>query len=231
MPENMYDQVSSEDMNGKANEILPADEHSEASASKIKRANPYRMQVLRSNLFLAALFITGAAVVYGLSYGKGPKKASAEEKLVEAQVDSAILRLSQQLSNRSSAPRPGQITKEILHSFQERILKSQIPLQRLTKNPFVFVQPVRKPMISVVNKGPDKKRPSLNRGETQEDVINALKKLHLQSVMIGRNGATAIISNNLLTVGQKIEGFTIENITPRKVVLSRHDKRYILTVE
>ena len=231
MPENIYDQVGSVDMSGDADQPLSADEHTETLSTGGKRSNPYRMEVLRSNLFLVALFITGAAVVYGLSWGKGPQKVSAEEKLVEAQVDSAILRLSQQASNSSNAPRPGQITKEILHNFQERMLKSQIPLQKLRKNPFVFVQPIRKPTISIVHKEPDKKNSSLNQRETQEDVINALKKLHLQSVLIGRNGATAIISNNLLTVGQRIEGFTIESITPRQVVLSRRGKRYILTVE
>jgi len=232
MPESIYNQVGSDDMSVEADAISP-DENINDDSGRTRRINPYKYQMLRSNAFLMALFITGAAVVYGLSIKKEPAKASAEQKLVEAQIDSAILRLSQQAVDSSTRPSAGRVTREILRSFQERILKSQIPLRNLAKNPFVFVPPVR--MAPVVNnKNSDTGKAANSQSsqrKTQQDIIESLKKLHLQSVMIGKGGATAIISNNLLTVGQKIEGFTIESISPRMVVLSRQGKKYILEVE
>ena len=55
-----------------------------------------------------------------------------------------------------------------------------------------------------------------------------LKTLQLQSVMRGRNGGTAIISDNLLTVGQEIEGFTVEKIQAKSVILIWRDKKFVL---
>jgi len=54
-----------------------------------------------------------------------------------------------------------------------------------------------------------------------------VRKLRLQSVLVGRQTA-AMVSNNLLTTGQTINGWTVSRIEPREVELTWKDQKYVL---
>lgn len=189
----------------------------------------YKQQMTRANLILAGLFVAGAATVYGLSLRDGPDKASAAQ-VDESQVDAAILRLNTE-PPKDGAPAPGRLTHDLLHNFSDYVVRRQIPLKQLGKNPFEFVSPDPQATPST----PQPERTSPERGAnagpmTPENVAAELEVLHLQSVMMGRNGdsGTAIISNNLLTVGAHIKCFTVKRITPTSVVLVCQGKEYVL---
>jgi len=193
---------------------------------------PQKNQMMRANLFLAGLCVTGAAIVYGLSFRKGPAEASAEQRTVEAQVDQALLRLTS--SPRSDgAHGPGQVTRDLLENFHHHTIKRQVPIHRLQKNPFQFVPP-KSATARIIREGAsggsgESAEPNANI--TEEEARAVLSTLSLQSVMTGRDGeGTAIISNNLLTVGQRIKCFTVERITSKSVVLSWEGHKYILDV-
>lgn len=197
-------------------------------ANRRQSRSPYKAQMMRSNIFFVVLFVGGAATVYGLSLRKGPAAASAEQKMVETQVNSAILRIANEDSTEVKTPSSGQITSRVLKNFYDQIAERQIPLSDLEKNPFVFIPaapatPIvvrNPPKTEVIEKSPEEK--------SHEEAMVVLKALRLQSVMMGRDGGTAIISDNLLTVGQTIEGFKIKSISPRLVVLVRDGREFVL---
>ena len=58
--------------------------------------------------------------------------------------------------------------------------------------------------------------------------MSAVHTLSLQSVVTGEHGTMAMISNNLLTVGQRIHGWTVSEIGPRHVVLAWKDRQHVL---
>lgn len=182
-------------------------------------ASRYRIEMRRANIVLAAMLVLAGGAVYALAVRHGPSPASAGQQTVETQVDMAILRLNE--TPVAGVPQAGRISRELLQNFYKEISNRQVPLKDLKKNPFVFVPVVPPPTLLTAVKQEAASPPSETpRKDSREEMMQALKKLHLQSVMMGRGGGTAIISNNLLTVGQSIDGFTVKSIAPNAVVLT-----------
>ncbi len=222
MPEDIYGKLGSKSGDPSDNVKFEsvADVDSDESVTQ-QNHSPYKAQMMRSNIFMVVLFVGAAATVYGLSLRKGPDEASAEQKTMEYQVDSAILRIANASTTNVKMPSSGQVTSRILKTFYEQITKRQIPLRDLKKNPFVNVcaKPAIGPIVKMSSKA---KTPEKSPEEiSKEATMAAFKTLHLQLVMMGSDGGTAIISNNLLAVGQTIEGFKIKSISPKLVVLVR----------
>jgi hypothetical protein len=203
----------------------PELEEGRAGAAKGGSNSPYRRQMLRGNVLLVALFVAGAGLVYGLSLRKGPAQASAAEQTTEAQVDSVIGRLTQAPASGDGTGSP---TQRLLKGFYDRVTDRQVPLDKLHKNPFVLDRQAPDPVaatVAIVN--PAAPAPEPGKG-SREQAMAALANLHLQSVMTGRSGQLALISNNLLGVGQKIEGFTVKSIDPQSVILVWEDREFEL---
>ena len=187
-----------------------------------------RLQQLRGgNLLIVAIFAASLIGLYIYSLSRGPKKASAQEKLVEALVDSAILTLralSQKGPRNSSA-------NDVVKTFYYEAEQRQVPHDKLAGNPFVFTplkptEPVRLEPVEV-------EKPKVS-DSVQKEVSSALaevRKLKLQSVMLGSKSTIAVISNNLLSVGQDINGWTVVSIEPRKVVLTWKDQKHVLELQ
>ena len=182
--------------------------------------------ISRGNLMLGGLFLAGIAGVYLLSLRNSPANASAEESTAEAQVDSALSMLSKA---RPSSP-DRQNAPDIVNSFYYAAVQRQIPLDRLKGNPFVFrpphgVAPTTKPVEA-------KSAPVEDEGAKElSEAMVAVRDLRLQSVLIGKSGATAIISNNLLSEGQTIQGWTVSKIQAREVLLMWKDQKFVLKMQ
>jgi hypothetical protein len=60
--------------------------------------------------------------------------------------------------------------------------------------------------------------------------LAAVKGFKLQSVLMGANPSDnlAMVSNNLLAVGQEIAGWTVRKIEPQRVTLSWRDQEHVL---
>jgi hypothetical protein len=184
------------------------------------------LKALKANGVLASLFVAAAIGIYFFSIKKGPSEASAKQSPAELQVDSAILRLRQP----TTGPSESADTEQLIKSFYSDLAKRQVPLSALKKNPFVFVPPTAPPLpvttAPVDDSGP--RLAAISEREAHDRAMATLKTLTLQSIVMGKEGGTAIISNNLLTVGQKIEDFTIKSISPKSVVLTFQGKDYPL---
>lgn len=207
--------------------VAENDSQVEEAAETAPQRNVYARQGRRSNVLLLALFLAAGVGVYVLAVKKGPAQASAQQQAAEKQVEMAILHLKQG----TTEPSESQDTRQLIHNFYRELALRQVPMERLRKNPFIFVPPV---LPTATNTSPSEDtavRAAANERENREKAMAALKTLQLQSVITGRGGSTAVISNNLLTVGQKIEGFIVKAIEPKRVVLSFQGKDYSLYMQ
>jgi hypothetical protein len=210
----------------------PEEAGEESAAPAKSSASPYRRQMLRANIILACLLLVGVGVVYALSQRKGPATASAEQQAAESQVDSALLRLSGQGALASGTAKP---TQKLLAEFFQQVSDRQVPLDRLGKNPFLFVRPGQSLLTATQPQAGGTVEAEPAAAPVKQDIEQvkaALKRLRLQSVMMGGNsGGTALISNNLLTVGQRIDCFVVQAIQPGQVVLGWEDREFTLKMQ
>lgn len=210
---------------------LAAPAETEAVGVPLDKATPPRRglsPVLRDNIVLVLLFAAGVGGVFVLSLHKNPPLVNQDQKKVEAQVDAAILRLN----STDASTIAGQSSQKVLDDFDKRSTMPQIALKDLKKNPYMFVSPRLAGAISPA--GGDAPAVDLEqkaREQSLEKVNETFRQMRLQSVMMGRDGATAIVSNNLLTVGQQFQGFTVKSITARSVVLAWHEREFILSMQ
>ena len=58
--------------------------------------------------------------------------------------------------------------------------------------------------------------------------VCTVKPLVLQSVLMGTRNASAMISGNLLAEGENIQGWTLQEINPRYVVLTWKEHKHVL---
>lgn len=180
-----------------------------------------------ANLVIAGLLVAGGCVVYALSLRKGPAKASALEKSAEAKVDGALMRMTPLPGKASASPSAGRFTESVIRDFRDRIVRCQVPISGLSKDPFVVVP------AAPAEPGRPGRAPTpqgLAPGAAAASAMVDFRTLHLQSVMEGASGAYALISNNVVTAGQQVKGFRLERIDPkaRSVLLSRGGKTYTL---
>ncbi len=191
---------------------------SAAAPQYIKPTNGISSMLNLDNLIPFGLFAVGVIVVYMLSLRTGPNTASAEQELMEAQIDSALVQL-QSVQNQTS--------EDILQRFEYDITTRQVPPRRLNGNPFIFYPPSQrsdpKPLAT-----DDSSKPDEPLGRELSHAITLAEQLELQSVLTGKHGKTAMISGNLITEGQKIEGWTVTKIQPRKVTLEWKGRTHTL---
>ncbi len=187
------------------------------------RANPSahthrRPLETHANLLFVVLFLTGTGCLYLMSPRKGLQEASGDQKLAELQVDNAL----SSLANLDTTPGKAM---DVVNTFYYQASQRQIPLKKLKSNPFIFTIIERpKPTVQVPKQPPPTAEEIPNPAHEMDEV----KKLVLQSVLTGSREPVAMISNNLLTEGQKICGWILAKIEPRSVTLTWQDKTYVL---
>lgn len=176
------------------------------------------------NFVLVGLFGAGIFGVYLLSLRTGLREASAEERTVEAQVEAALAQMDAAQTTDPTTDESAAVIDTLYYEVKQR----QIPLEQLAGNPFIYVPP------SSENKGltPEQlKGISSAQIQQQEELSIAMasvRNLELQTVLTGEKGATAIISNNLVSEGQTINGWTVKNIGPKEVILKWKGHEYVL---
>jgi hypothetical protein len=172
------------------------------------------------NLLMPALFVLGVVGVYLLGLRAGPRQVSADEQQNELRVETALVRLDQFSENDEDA-------EAVVRSFYTDTRRRQIPIDQLARNGFVFdprdaTDDGRRTDRSAVDET------NLGGSSALHRAVAKAKTLRLQSVLSGQNGSRALISDNLLSEGQTIEGWTVSEIRPRSVVLTWQGHQYVL---
>lgn len=183
------------------------------------KGNPF---LTRGSMMLLGIYATGFLALYALGLRGGPSIAMGQQDLVYAKVDAALNLLD-------AKPSPGQLAKRtnakaIADDFYTAARQRQIDRTRLAGNPFIFRQ--KKPEAAPIKIVEE----TVQKDEVPAELKAAMaevKKLRLQSVLVGRQTA-AMVSNNLLTTGQTINGWTVSRIEPREVELTWKDQKYVL---
>jgi hypothetical protein len=198
----------------------------------IPEAPPIRLKPARSpfltrpTLMLLGMFAAGLGGLYAVGFRGGPSTALADQTLVDAKVEAA-------LSLMSAAPTASEIesqsrAKAIVNEFYTAARQRQIDLDGLRGNPFIFrpLSPEPNEPNDSPAKQPDPPQPSVDKEE--QEAMKAVEALALQTVLVGKTDTIARISNNLVTTGQTIQGWTVVRIGPKEVELSWRDKRHVL---
>lgn len=191
------------------------------NAMAIQMRPPRSPFLTMGNLMLLAMFGIGIAGLYALRLRNGPASVLAEQNLEHAKVEAA-LNVMPAPGDAGAAGRSNAVA--IVGEFYTAAKQRQIDPRQLRSNPFVFekiVKPEPKPE-------PVEVKP---KDEVPVDVRNALevvKTLRLQSVLSGNGTTAAMISNNVVSTGQAIRGWTVVRISPREVELAWRDKKYLL---
>ncbi len=196
-------------------EPMPASRPQRATGSSASLGD-----VLRGNMLLPVLLIGGVIGVYLLSLTGGPAIASAEQKQTELRVDTMLTALA-------ADPTNGKRAEEVVRSFYCDARQRQVPRKDLRANPFVFV-------IAGDSSDPGAKpsrREHILRVEELKEARLMAQELRLQSVMQGPQGSTAVISDKLVQQGQVINGWTVETIEPRRVILKWRDYTHELKLK
>lgn len=171
----------------------------------------------KDHLVLAGMAIVAMGCILALSARHGPARASAQQMAVEQQVEGAIEKLA--------APDGGTDPEScraqaVIATFYCQAEQRQVPRHKLQCNPFVFQTPYRTPKPRPIKASAAALQPSAAVAEA----LAAAKTFTLQSILVGSHSRTAMISNNLLSKGQRIQGWTVVEIHPRQVELRWKDK-------
>ena len=116
------------------------------------------------------------------------------------------------------------------NTFYYEAKQRQIPLAELRGNPFVFHRPDTAPPEAPAPKQASEPPKDNHQERELADALAAARQLTLQSVLVGAHGATAMISNNLLTEGAQINGWTVKAVRAREVTLAWKDQEHVLTM-
>jgi hypothetical protein len=173
------------------------------SSSEKKPANPQMIA-------LVGLLVIGAGVIAFMHIRSGPSAASGADngpdtvKTFLANRDEHVALMSQMLQN----------TDKVVQRYRADPSHTQVPLTNLQTNPFRLTAPkaVEKP-------GNESEAAARRRMEEErQSAESAVGNLRLTSIINGRV-PTCMINGKAYRAGQKVEGFTIEQITPGAVVL------------
>jgi len=105
-------------------------------------------------------------------------------------------------------------------TFYYEASQRQVPIAQLGRNAFVY-GPARP---ALPGGGPA----GQGDGAAASAYMGAVANLQLQSVLSGPHGNKAMISNNVLSEGQAIEGWTVKRIASQEVILAREEVEYVL---
>jgi len=183
----------------------------------------------RANIVLAVLFLAGMALVYFMSMNNETIKADPLETASETIVNHAVKQFQSNGGGVTGIDTtdtdkfntsPVELAREMITGTAER----QVPLKELKSNPFVLAPGKRTE--------PEKPKETKPTGLTPAaTAVQKAEALQLQSIVIANDRSLAIVSDRLLTVGQKISGWRVHEIGNGRVLLKQGDLTYVLRVK
>ncbi len=202
--------------------------HSESPAGGSSSAEESANAQKRANIVLAVLFLAGMGLVYFMSMHDETTKADPMEVARETIVDHAVKQFQtdpgSMTGDSSNADKPDENPVELAREMITGTAKRQVPLKELKDNPFVLARGKR-----TEPKTPKKAKPvGLTPGAT---AVQQAEALRLQSIVRANDRSLAIISDRLLTVGQEIAGWRVQEIGIGQVILKQGDLTYVLRIK
>ena len=121
-------------------------------------------------------------------------------------------------------------TDKVVEQFASYPEKTQVPVKALRTNPFRLKAPDDPNAKEKVKVAVDEATARKQYEDRKVAAMAAVKKLRLQSILHGKV-KSCMVNNALYTEGQKVEGFTIDKIEPRRVIVRSDVFRFELKMQ
>lgn len=111
--------------------------------------------------------------------------------------------------------------------------EAQVPLSQVRCTPFVFgpgLGPQTQPGLVMPIPDPVAVKPADPRAEELARMNSAVERLQLESILVGADGPSAVISGATVMEGQEIEGWVVRKILPKKAILAWKEYTVTLTL-
>ena len=175
------------------------------------------------NFVMIGLYGAGILGVYLLSLRAGLPKVQAAQQTDIQRVEEELRKL-----DKTIIPTESKIdeTVAVVDTFYYEASQRQIPLKQLPVNPFLYVPPdANKLKLTPTGRSVAQ----IQRAEELARAEEAFKRLELQSVLTGGETPTAIISGNLVSEGQTVDGWTVKSIKSKGIILKwRNQERPLM---
>jgi len=156
--------------------------------------------------------------VYMFGLRQRPKEATAQEKALEAEVDTYLAKL---VSIENGPPQKiFKDTENMVQAFYEYPSKQQVAADDLKKNPF----------YRYMDTGNDKaEEQARNLTQQEKELKRQVSLLQLQSVLLGGAGPKCLIDGHIYSLGQTIQStFNIKAINKENVILMAGNLEFVL---
>jgi hypothetical protein len=179
-------------------------------------------QVNTSTLGLFGLIALCAGGTYFMYLRGGPQAASAAEVATADEVSAFLADGQKHVALMKEMLKD---TDKVVQRFRQSSARTQVPLDRLSTNPFRMEAP--KQAVAATDDSASSRR---QQAEERAAAMESVKTLKLQSVLYGTRKA-ALVNNQLVQEGMEIEGFVIERINQGAVVVRTGVYRFELRME
>ena len=115
-------------------------------------------------------------------------------------------------------------SEKVVQRFRAYPEKTQVPLTALRNNPFRIKPPTGDE--PVVRTDPRAGREEIEKAERRAAATDAAKKLRLQSIFSSGSTKACLMNGKLYRLGQDVEGFKIEEIEPKHVIVSMFEGEF-----
>jgi hypothetical protein len=167
-----------------------------------------------AGIIMFAFVVIGGAIIYVMRMRSGPQTASANPEAVNAtdvvtkwgaDGNKSIIATRELMKN----------TEDLVKGFKKYSSPIQVKLEDLKVNPFLFTE-----TRADTSAEDAAKKAEHDFQVAKEAVMKDAQQLKLQSIISGTI-KSCMISNTMYEEGQLVEGFKIEQITPRSVIIVR----------
>ncbi len=171
-------------------------------------------------MILLGVCILSMLGVYLFGLRQQPQEATAEEKAIEAQVDTALAKLVN-VDRKAQAEKLFKDTENMVQMFYEYPSKQQVAADDLNKNPFYC--------FDTKADEKDANDQDKTRAQLEKELRRKAAQLELQSVLQSTGGAKCLINGEIFATGQKvIDTFNLRSINSDSVVLTAGDHEFVL---
>lgn len=168
-----------------------------------------KKQVSGGTLGVAGVLALCAGAVWFMFLRNGPQAAQAADDTTADSINAFVGEGRQHVTLMRQML---QNTEKVVQQFQKSTTRNQIPLNKLTTNPFQMEAP--KQLLNETSIAAKRRR-----DEERAAVVENVKSLHLQLILYGQNRRVAMINDKAYTEGQEVESMKVEKILSDRIIL------------
>jgi hypothetical protein len=181
----------------------------------------------RTTLVLFAFMLIGAGGIYFMRARTAPQSAEAATAQTVAAKAAIDKFLSDGGKNIKAMQDMIRNTEKVVERFAAFPSAAQIPVSDLKTDPFGLAPKTKSTETDVDTRELERQRMEKQR----QQMLASVGQLQLQSILYGDTNRSCMINNGLYKVGQKVEGFSVEQISQNSVIVKNGVYRFELRMQ